>query len=80
MSQFIVGDCLNLPFGDSSFDFAVGMAIFHHLNPSVALIECKRVSTDGATLLLMEPNKLGPVAALGRKITNIPKGEKPFYP
>lgn len=81
LSRFIVGDCMNLPFRDNTFDFIVGISIFHHLDSSAALLECQRVATNNATLLLMEPNKLSPVAALGRKITNIQtKGERPFYP
>lgn len=81
MSQFVVGDCLNLPFGDASFDFVIGMAIFHHLDAAAAFSECQRISADGGTFMLMEPNKLNPIALLGRKITNVQSNdENPFYP
>lgn len=81
LSHFVVGDCMNLPFKDNTFDLVVGMAVFHHLNARAAFAECWRVSADSATLMLMEPNKLNPIAALGRKITNVQtKDENPFYP
>ncbi len=82
-SQFVAGDCMNLPFKDNSFDFIVGMGILHHLNAAKAIVECQRVATEHAMLLFMEPNKLNPLAALGRKIlaSNVcTKGEKPFSP
>jgi SAM-dependent methyltransferase len=81
MPGMVVGDCLGLPFRDASFDFIVGMAIFHHLDADEAFRECWRVSTPGAKLLLMEPNKLNPVAFVGRKITNVQtEDENPFSP
>ena len=81
LSRFIVGDCTTLPFKDNAFDFIIGISIFHHLEAEAAFHECHRVSTDSATLFLMEPNKLNPLAALGRKITNVQtESEKPFYP
>lgn len=80
-AQFIVGDCMSLPFEDDSFDFITGISIFHHLDTEKAFYECKRVACDEATLLLMEPNKLNPIAAIGRKITDVQsKDEDPFYP
>ncbi|MFO8100835.1 MAG: class I SAM-dependent methyltransferase [Dehalococcoidia bacterium] len=82
-SQFTVGDCMNLPFGDGSFDLLVGMAILHHLAPERGLAECYRVLTPGGSLLLMEPNKFNPLAALARKFmpvdTQTPD-EEPFAP
>lgn len=81
MPGMVVGDCLSLPFRNASFDFIVGMAIFHHLDADAAFLECWRVSSPGAKLLLMEPNKLNPVAFVGRKITSVQsKDENPFYP
>lgn len=80
-SSFIVGDCVNLPFGYGVFDCIIGSAILHHLDPHQALAECYRATAPGGTLLLMEPNRLNPPAAFGRKITNVQtKGESPFYP
>jgi len=79
--SFIVGDCMKLPFDDGVFDCIVGSAILHHLDSDRALAECHRVTSPGGILLLMEPNKLNPIAALGRKVTNVQtKDEKPFYP
>lgn len=83
ISQFIVGDCMNLPFKDNSFDFVIGIAILHHLNSARAIVECQRVAKKGATLLFMEPNSLNPFAALGRRILPLDvctKDEKPFSP
>ena len=78
---FVVGDCMHLPFGESRFDCITGSAILHHLDAIQALSECYRVTSSGGTLLLMEPNKLNPIAALGRKMTNLQTGgEKPFHP
>ena len=82
-SQFVVGDCMSLPFKDSTFDVIIGIGILHHLTPEKGLSECLRVAAGGATLLLMEPNKLSPIAAFGRKALPLnihTKGEKPFTP
>jgi ubiquinone/menaquinone biosynthesis C-methylase UbiE len=82
-AQFVIGDCMSLPFRDNSFDFIIGIGILHHLNTVRAVAECQRVATKHATLLFMEPNKLNPFAALGRKILPLDvctKGETPFSP
>lgn len=82
-SEFLVGDCMNLPFQDGTFDLVVGMGVLHHLQAEQGLAECYRVTSPRGTLLLMEPNKLNPLAAFGRKIAppeTYTKGEKPFYP
>ena len=80
-AKFIVGDCMRLPFPDQSFDCIIGSAILHHLDSYKALTECRRVISPGGILLLMEPNKINPTAALGRKILNQKtKDENPFYP
>jgi SAM-dependent methyltransferase len=79
--HFIVGDCLNLPFADASFDCIIGSAILHHLETSRALAECRRVASPGGILLLFEPNKLNPIGVLARKVINRKtKDEDPFYP
>jgi len=82
-SLFLVGDCMNLPFKSGTFDAIVGIGVLHHLAIEKGLSECLRVATPGATLLLMEPNKLNLVAALGKKVVPVSihtKGEKPFTP
>lgn len=81
-SHFMVGDCMNLPFRDGTFDLIAGVGVLHHLHPDRGLAECHRVTYAGGTLLLMEPNKLNPIAALGRRIAPLShtKGEKPFAP
>ena len=79
--NFIIGDCMNLPFREKSFDAIVGIAILHHLNIYVALSECHRVTTEGSLLLFMEPNKLNPLSALGRSMFPMEthtKTEKPL--
>ncbi|MFQ5821299.1 MAG: class I SAM-dependent methyltransferase [Candidatus Heimdallarchaeota archaeon] len=68
-ANFIVGDCANLPFREKSFDVIVGIAILHHLDISSALTECNRVTAEGSLLLFMEPNRLNPISALGRKLS-----------
>jgi SAM-dependent methyltransferase len=79
--RFIVGDCQSLPFADETFDCIIGSAILHHLETARALAECRRVASPGAVLVLMEPNKLNPIAALARKVVHHrTKGERPFYP
>ncbi len=79
--SFVVGDCERLPFGDGVFDCITGSAILHHLDADQALSECYRVVSPDGTLLLMEPNKLNPIAALGRRVTSFrTKGESPFRP
>lgn len=82
-SRFLTGDCMNLPFRDNTFDLILSVAILHHLNTKKALAECRRVTTKNARLMLMEPNRLNPIAALGRKICPFDtrtKGEHPFSP
>lgn len=68
-SHFAVGDCMNLPFRDKTFDLIIGVAILHHLDVGKALAECRRVTGDGAVTLFLEPNKLNPISALGGKIS-----------
>ncbi len=79
--RFIVGDCMELPFADESFDCVIGSAILHHLETARALAECRRVTSRGGILLLMEPNRLNPIAALARKVIHLnTKDEKALYP
>ncbi len=70
-SQFAIADCMNLPFAAESFDLVVGIAILHHLDINHGLAECHRVLSSNGALLLMEPNKYNPLAALARKISPV---------
>lgn len=79
--DFVVGDCMKLPFRENSFDVIVGIAILHHLTIYNGLCECHRVARIGSLLLFIEPNKLNPISALGRKIFPMQthtKGERPL--
>ncbi len=75
-AHFVVGDCMNLPFREKSFDFITGVAILHHLDIDKALAECRRVTVDGAMSLFLEPNRLNPISALGEKIAPHTRGER----
>jgi len=80
---FLVGDCMNLPFKDEAFDMVVGVAILHHLQADKGLAECYRVLCSGGRLLLLEPNKHNPIAALARKMTPVDTqtpDERPLSP
>jgi len=80
--NFLVANCMKLPFDGGSFDLIIGMGILHHLNIRDALHECHRVLKPGGQILFMEPNAMNLLMAIGRKI--IPseihtKDEKPIY-
>lgn len=78
---FVVGDCTNLPFREGAFDAVVSIAALHHVDVRRSLKEVKRVLKNSCTLMLMEPNKLNPLSAIGRKLfpmeTHV-SGEEPF--
>ncbi len=81
--QFVIGDCMALPFKNGCFDFVIGIAILHHLDIAKSLAECHRVACDGATLMFIEPNSKNPFATLGRKMVKLDictEGEKPISP
>ena len=79
--RFVVGDGMDMPFADGAFDCVIGIAILHHLEADRALAECRRVTSPGGILILMEPNKFNPSAALARQFINLrTKDEDPFYP
>lgn len=66
--SYLVADCHVLPFKNGSFDVVIGMGIFHHLNLGTALFECNKVLRRGGFLVVFEPNSLGPLAFIGRKL------------
>ena len=80
---FFVGDGMNLPFRKGAFDAVVSIAALHHLDVRKGLKEVKRISKNPCTLMLMEPNKLNPLSAIGRKLFPMQThttGEEPFIP
>ena len=82
-SRFVIGDCMNLPFRDEAFDLVVGVAILHHLQSDRGLAECYRVIAPGGSLILLEPNKYNPIAAIARRVTPVDTqtpDECPFSP
>jgi ubiquinone/menaquinone biosynthesis C-methylase UbiE len=66
--NYLVADCHALPFKNESFDAVVGIGIFHHLNLKTAMFECSRVLRRGGFLVTFEPNSLGLLSFMGRKL------------
>ena len=66
--NYLVADCHALPFKNGSFDVVMGMGIFHHLNLRTAIFECNRVLRKGGFLVAFEPNSLGLLSFIGRKL------------
>src|SRR5882672_9298828 len=57
--NYLVGDCLNLPCQDESYDMIISSeCIEHTVNPWGALKEMKRVLKRGGWLTVTTPNKL----------------------
>jgi SAM-dependent methyltransferase len=69
--NYLIADCYALPFKNGSFDAVVGMGIFHHLNLRTAMFECKRVLRRGGFLVAFEPNSLGLLSFIGRRLLKI---------
>jgi len=83
LANFIVGDGMNLPFREGAFDSVVSIATLHHLDVKKGLNEVRRVLKNRCMLMLMEPNKLNPLSAFGRKLFPMEThtiGEEPFVP
>ena len=83
--SFINGDAENLPFVSSCFDTVISHSILHHLPQwkENGLDEIERVLDSDGTLILYEPGRFNPPAALRRRFypsdIHTP-GEKPFNP
>ena len=80
---FLIGDCMNLPFNNNTFDLIIGMGVLHHLNLNKTLAECHRVLNKNGSILIMEPNALNPLMAMGRRLVPedvCTEDEKPFVP
>lgn len=56
--EFIEADCLDLPFGDGSFDCIVSFETIEHLDDQAGMLaEFRRVLGDGGFLLISSPDK-----------------------
>ena len=82
-ADFIIADGNQIPFREKSIDLLVSVAALHHLETGRALREWRRVLAPGGRLLVFEPNRLNPLAAIGRRLfpfeTHTPD-ERPFTP
>lgn len=78
-----MADGNQIPFREKSIDLLVSVAALHHLDTERALREWRRVLAPGGRLLVFEPNRLNPLAAIGRRLfpfeTHTPD-ERPFTP
>lgn len=83
MVAFVVADGMNLPFKEGAFDVVISVAALHHVDVRRSLREVRRVLKNPCTLMLMEPNTLNPLSAIGRKLFPMEthtSGEEPFTP
>lgn len=65
--DFVIGNSMDLPFKDESFDLVISVGVLHHLDVDDTLAECKRVLTNNdAAILMSEPNKYNPISFLGK--------------
>jgi ubiquinone/menaquinone biosynthesis C-methylase UbiE len=74
---------MNLPFREGALDAVVSIAALHHVDVKKGLKEVRRVSKNRGTVMLMEPNKLNPLSAIGRKLFPMEThtmGEEAFTP
>ncbi|MCK4733514.1 MAG: hypothetical protein KAT65_13765, partial [Methanophagales archaeon] len=61
----------------------IGIGVLHHLDLDKTLAECHRVLSKNGSMLIMEPNALNPLMAIGRKLVHMDictEDEKPFSP
>jgi ubiquinone/menaquinone biosynthesis C-methylase UbiE len=82
-ASFVVGDCMNLPFRDGTFDAVVSISALHHLDLKKGLEQVRRVLKNRGLFILMEPNKLNPLSSIGRKLFPMEThtmSEEPFIP
>ena len=81
--EYLLADGCELPLKDAAVETIVSASALHHLPVEQTLIEWSRVLQHGGRLVLLEPNALNPLAAIGRLFfateTHTP-GERPFVP
>lgn len=65
----VLGDVMNAPFPESSFNTIVGFGILHHLNLELACEEIKRLLKKGGKAYFLEPLKYHPIVNMGRWLT-----------
>lgn len=83
LANFVVGDCMNLPFREAAFDAVISMSTLHHVDVKRGLKEVRRVLKNEGMFMLIEPNKLNPLSEIGRKLFPMEThtlGEEPFLP
>lgn len=69
--SFCVGDVVQLPFLDDSFDAVIGCSVLHHFHMPSALREFTRVLKSGGRFLFSEPNMLNPQVAIEKNVPSI---------
>jgi SAM-dependent methyltransferase len=68
-AEFFVADAQETGFPDDSFDVIVGVAILHHLDVRIALVELRRILAPGGRAVFLEPLAHNPLLRLGRRLT-----------
>jgi len=66
--NYLITDCHALPFKNNSFDAVVSIGVFHHLDLRKAGAESYRVLRKEGVLAAFEPNSLGLISFVGRKL------------
>jgi len=77
--KFILGDAMNMPFDDETFDVVFGSSILHHLDFDASLREIHRVLKLGGRMVFAEPNMINPHIFLLKNIPFLKKmmGDSP---
>lgn len=75
LSERVVGNLLEMPFPDQSFDLATANMVAEHISePDRFLKEVKRVLRPGGTFLFLTPNAAHPLVLAARLTPEIIKG------
>jgi SAM-dependent methyltransferase len=64
--SFAVAAAESMPYPDASFDLAFGMAVLHHIEPTVGAMELARIMRPGARVAFAEPLGTNPVVKFVR--------------